>query len=80
MHDIPQKSIEIEGATVEEAIQKALEELELSREEITVKIVCEEQKGMCVMEGARPAKIKVFYSYPYRKNCSTQCRFDNCLH
>lgn len=53
------KSIEVEGSTVEEAIKKALELLNVSREEINVKIVCEEKKGLFGMEGAKPAKIKV---------------------
>jgi spoIIIJ-associated protein len=54
-----QKSLEIEGATVEEAIQKAVEEFGVERDEITVKVVCEESKGLFGMEGAKPAKIKV---------------------
>lgn len=53
------KYIEVEGSTVEEAIEKALEILNVSREDIHVKIVCEEQKGLFGMEGAKPAKIKV---------------------
>ncbi len=53
------KSIEVEGATVEDAIKKALEILNVGREDIVVKIVCEEQKGLFGMEGAKPAKIKV---------------------
>ena len=53
------KSIEVEGRSVEEAIQRALETLGVSRDEVTVKIVCEEKKGLFGMEGAKPAKIKV---------------------
>lgn len=51
--------MEFEGATVEEAIKKALDNLGVSREEINVKIVCEEQKGLFGMEGMKLAKIKV---------------------
>jgi spoIIIJ-associated protein len=54
-----QQKIEVEGATVEDAIKKALELLIVSREEINVKIVSEEQKGLFGMEGAKPAKIIV---------------------
>ena len=43
----------------EDAISKALVELNVSRDEINVKIVCEEQKGLFGMEGVKPAKIKV---------------------
>ena len=57
--DKKQKNIEFEGATVEEAIKKALEMLKVSREQIAVRIVCEEQKGLFGMEGAKLAKIKV---------------------
>ena len=53
------KSIDVEGATVEDAINKALELLNASREEINVKIVCEEKKGLFGMKGAKAAKIKV---------------------
>ena len=52
-------SIEVEGSTVEDAIQKAMELLGASREDIVVKIVCEEKKGLFGMEGAKTAKIKV---------------------
>lgn len=53
------KSIEVEGASVEEAIKRALEILKVSRDEINVKVVCEEKRGLFGMEGAKPAKIKV---------------------
>ena len=55
-----QKSIDIEGATVEDAIKKALSLLNVSREQVDVKIVCEEKKGLFGMEGAKLAKIKIF--------------------
>lgn len=54
-----QKCIEVEGSTVQDAIKKAMKMLKLSRDEITVKIVSEEKKGLFGMEGAKPAKIMV---------------------
>lgn len=54
------KFVEIEGVTVEEAIKKALLVLNVSRDNIVVKIVCEEKKGLFGMEGAKLAKIKVY--------------------
>ncbi len=60
------QSFEFEGTSVEEAIKKALKVLSVPREAIKVKIVCEEQKGLFGMEGAKLAKIKVFL-----KNSST---------
>ena len=53
------KSIDVEGSSVEDAINKALKKLGVPRDQIDVKILCEETKGLFGMEGAKPAKIKV---------------------
>lgn len=53
------KSIEVEGSTVEEAIKKATEILHVLRDDIFVKVVCEEKRGLFGMEGEKPAKIRV---------------------
>lgn len=53
------KSQEFEGPTVDEAIKKAMAVMGVSRENMTITIVCEEQKGLFGMQGASPAKIKV---------------------
>ena len=58
-NDEAQSSIEVEGLTVEEAIRTALKKLNVSREEIVVKVVSEEKRGLFGMEGEKPAKIKV---------------------
>ncbi len=58
MKPSPQKIIEVEGHTVEGAIQKATEIFSVPREKLVIKVVCEEQKGLFGMEGAKPAKIK----------------------
>jgi len=52
-----QKSVEIDGSNVEEAIKKALKYFNVNRDEINIKIVCEEKMGLFGMEGAKPAKI-----------------------
>ena len=52
------RSIEVEGCSVEDAINKALEIFKTSRENVLIKVVCEEKKGLFGMEGAKPAKIK----------------------
>lgn len=52
-------SIEVEGKTVEEAIEKALQELKLSRNRVKIKVLSEEEKGLFGMPGAKPAKIRV---------------------
>lgn len=54
-----EENYEFEGSTVKEAIKKATQALGVSRKEILVKIVCEEQKGLFGMGGAKPAKIMV---------------------
>jgi len=56
--DIPE-AIEVNGSTVEEAINKAKEILGVSRDKINVKVVCEEKKGLFGIEGEKPAKIMV---------------------
>ncbi|MCA9405777.1 MAG: Jag N-terminal domain-containing protein [Candidatus Omnitrophica bacterium] len=61
MNKRPQKGVEFEGTTVEDAISKALKELNATRDQVSIKIVCEEKKGLFGMEGAKPAKIKVSF-------------------
>lgn len=51
--------IEIEAKTVEEAIEKAVRILKVTKEDIDVQVLSEEQKGLFGMEGAKPAKIRV---------------------
>lgn len=54
-------SIEVEGSTVEEAVKKALSELNLSRDKVKIEVLSEEEKGLFGMAGAKPAKIKVTF-------------------
>ncbi len=58
MIDTP-KSIEVEGKTVEEAIKKGLKLLNVPRQLVKVKVVCEEKRGLFGMEGAKLAKVKL---------------------
>ena len=60
MENIKGKNIEIEveGKTVEEAVKKASEALKTSRNQLNIKILSEEQKGLFGMAGAKPAKIQ----------------------
>lgn len=53
------KYIEIEGKTMEEAIEKALQELRLPRNRVHIESVVEEKKGLFGMPGARLAKVRV---------------------
>ena len=49
---------EFEGRSTEEAIENAEKAFGVSRETLDIKIVCEEQKGLFGMGGAKRAKIK----------------------
>ncbi len=53
------KNLEVEGASVEDAINKAMRILGVSRESLVVKVLCEEKRGLFGMAGAKPAKIMV---------------------
>lgn len=53
------KSIDTEGNTVEEAIKKALQKLNLPRNKVKIEIISEEKKGLFGMPGAKPAKVRI---------------------
>lgn len=53
------KSLEFEGKTVKDAIDDALKNLGVSKEDVIIKILCEEKRGLFGMEGEKPAKIRV---------------------
>ena len=52
-------SVEIEGKTVEEAVKKALKDLDLPRSKVKIEVLSEEKKGLFGMRGAKPAKVRV---------------------
>ena len=54
-----QAKIEAEGKTVQEAVGKALKELKAKRSEVKIEILCEEEKGLFGMPGAKLAKVRV---------------------
>jgi predicted RNA-binding protein Jag len=53
------KQIEIEAATVKEAIKKAKEMLAFGEQEGEIKILKEEKQGLFGMEGEQKARIRV---------------------
>ena len=55
----PNKSIEIVGKTVEEAVKKALQQLELLRNKVKIEVLSEEVRGLFGMPGAKPAMVRV---------------------
>ena len=53
------QSIEVEGRTSQEAIKIALKKLGVSRDQVTVEVLSEEDKGLFGMKGAKPARVRV---------------------
>ena len=51
--------IEVDGKTVEEAIERALKELRLPRDKVKIEVLSEEVKGLFGMPGAKPARVRV---------------------
>jgi len=51
--------VEAEGLTVQEAVEKALGELKARRNEVKIEILCDEEKGLFGMPGAKLAKVRV---------------------
>ena len=59
MKKIKSVYVEVEGTTVEEAIEKALKDLKLPRNRVKIESLSEEKKGLFGMAGAKPAKVRV---------------------
>ena len=53
------KEVEVEGKSAKEAIEIALKKLRARKDEVEVKILREEHKGLFGMEGSESAKVKV---------------------
>jgi len=53
------ESIEVEGRTSQEAIKIALKKLGVSRHQVKIEILSEEDKGLFGMNGAKAAKVRV---------------------
>jgi len=51
--------LEVEAKTTAEAIAKALAQLKVKREDVKIEVLCEEEKGLFGMEGAKLAKVRV---------------------
>ena len=52
------KSVEIEGKTIEEAINKACEELQASREELEIEVLSDSSAGFLGLVGGKKAQIR----------------------
>ncbi len=56
---IKANKIEIEAGSVEEAIKKALDVLGVKKDQVKIEVLCEEEKGLFGMAGAKLAKVRV---------------------
>lgn len=65
------KSIELQEKTVDEAINKALEQLQVSRDQVAVEILEEGSRGLFGL-GAKPAKVRVSISGASTKESQPQ--------
>jgi len=58
-------SIEMEGKNIEEALMKALKELDTDKTNIEYEVLDSGSKGLFNVIGVKPARIKVFKKYHY---------------
>lgn len=59
------KSIEVEGKTVEEALDKVLKELDLTKDMVNIEVLEHGSKGLFNVIGVKHAKIRVTSKYNY---------------
>ena len=52
------KSVTAEGRTIQEAIDKAIGLLGVSRDRVQIRVLAEESTGLFGMRGAKPAKVR----------------------
>jgi len=60
----PPRTVEADGATVKQALAKALQLLGARRDQVVVKILSEEERGLFGMKGTSPAKVRVTLKPP----------------
>ena len=74
------KSIEVEGKTVEEALNKALIELGKDKSMVDVEILDQGSKGLFNVIGVKPARIRVSSTYDYIEEAQVFTRnILNCM-
>ncbi len=56
-----EKFIDIEGKSVEDAIETGINRLNLPREKVEIKILSEPQSGLFGMGGPAKAKVRLYY-------------------
>ncbi len=53
------KTVEITGKTIDEAVEKGLEELGIGRDNAEIEVLCEPSNGLFGFIGSRSAKVKI---------------------
>lgn len=51
--------IEVQGPTIQQAIQRALVQLQATRSQVRVQVLSEGQPGLFGMRGKKPAQVRV---------------------
>lgn len=54
-----QRSVTVEGRTVQEAIGKGLAILDAGRNQVSIRVLGEERRGLFGMRGAKPARVRL---------------------
>ena len=62
-----QKELEISGKNIEDAIEKGLQELNCSKEDVEIKVLDEGTKGLFGLMGAKPARVHLTVKDKNRK-------------
>ena len=63
-HGPPLELVEVEGPTIQQAIQQALVQLRAHRNDVRVKVLAEGEPGLFGMRGHKPAKVRVSRKTP----------------
>ena len=63
-------SLDVEGPTIQQAIQKALTQLHVPRNQVRVKVLAEGEPGLFGMRGNKPAKVRVTLKTPSEPRAS----------
>lgn len=59
MENYANSGIEVEGATQQEAVEKALKQLGVKKDQVEIVILCEGKRGLFGLKGTKPAKVHV---------------------
>ncbi|MBN1585839.1 MAG: Jag N-terminal domain-containing protein [Candidatus Omnitrophica bacterium] len=55
----PRRMVEVEGRTAKEAIDEGLRQLGVGRDQVEIRVLAEENRGLFGMGGAKLAKVRI---------------------